>query len=287
MLWRVRATLTDRPGSLAGLAAGCGRAGVNILGLQIFPAMDRVTDELVLRAPEDWGHDEVTGLLEEAGGTDITALPCTDAALGDQPTRYVMAARSILEQPSSFPDVAARLFDADPGGGPDDGHVMEVEVLDVSVQVHRAAPFTATELARGAALAELVTAVLGLRTPASLLEEQPVEHVVSLGRVQARVSGAVVGQASWQRVPDDEGTRLLHLAVDPAWRRRGIGGGLAREATRAAVAEGATELLVRTAPDNPAVMPMVLATGLRGRIRMTADEITVRIPVRQLAAPTR
>ena len=29
-------------------------------------------------------------------------------------------------------------------------------------------------------------------------------------------------------------------------------------------------------------LPMVLAAGLRGRIRMAADQLTVRIPVREL-----
>ena len=31
-----------------------------------------------------------------------------------------------------------------------------------------------------------------------------------------------------------------------------------------------------------AVLPMVLAAGLRGRIRMAGDELTVRVPVRDL-----
>ena len=41
MLWRVRTTLPDRPGALAVLAQRCGAAGVNILGLQIFPGIER------------------------------------------------------------------------------------------------------------------------------------------------------------------------------------------------------------------------------------------------------
>ncbi len=34
--------------------------------------------------------------------------------------------------------------------------------------------------------------------------------------------------------------------------------------------------------DNPAVLPMVLAAGLRGRIRMAGNTLTVRVPVREL-----
>ena len=51
MLFRARTTLSDRPGSLATLARHCGQQGVNILGPQIFPGVEGVTDELVLRAP--------------------------------------------------------------------------------------------------------------------------------------------------------------------------------------------------------------------------------------------
>ena len=103
MLWRVRTTLPDRPGALAVLAQNCGAAGVNILGLQIFPGVEAVTDELVLRTPEDWGVPEIARLIESSGGISVSAAPCTEAALTDQPTRYVQAARAILAQPASFP----------------------------------------------------------------------------------------------------------------------------------------------------------------------------------------
>ncbi len=51
MFYRVRASLHERPGALADLAARCGEAGLNILGLQIFPDLGRVTDELVVSGP--------------------------------------------------------------------------------------------------------------------------------------------------------------------------------------------------------------------------------------------
>lgn len=299
MLWRVRTTLHDRPGSLAELASSCGRAGVNILGLQIFPALDRVTDELVLRTPDGWDGDRLTTLLEASGGTGVTTLPCTEAALGDQPTRYVTAARRILAEPATFPEVAARLFDAEPehgdgdqqGAGAGSTHVMELQVVDVSVQLRRGAAFTGTELARGAALADLVTVVLEMRHSGSH-EPGPrhdvvTEYVVAVGTVTATVAGTVVGEASWHRAADRPESRLLRLSVEPAWRRRGIGAGLLREAIRAAVTQRAEELVVRTTADNSAVLPLVLGTGLRGRIRLSADELTVRIPIRQLAGARR
>ena len=291
MLWRVRTTLDDRPGALAQLTTACGAAGVNILGLQVFPGVDRVTDELVLRTPEAWDLAQLADLVERAGGTRVSVLPCTEAALSDQPTRYVLAARSILAEPATFPDVVAQLFDAeaDPVGSGlaevMDG--MDLEVGDVVVQLRRTAPFTAAEHARGTALAELVGDVLAVAVVATAPAPQDVTgdeeptFEVHQGEVRAVVAGVVVGTASW--VVGEERAWHVDLGVDPAWRRRGIGSRLLLEAVRAARTSDADEIVVRTATDNPAVMPLVLGSGLRGRIRMGADDLTVRIPVRRLA----
>ena len=95
MLWRVRTTLPDRPGSLAVLAQTCGEAGVNILGLQIFPGVEGVTDELVLRAPDTWGLGDVAALIEEAGGAHVTVAGCTEHALVDGPIQYLHGLRRL------------------------------------------------------------------------------------------------------------------------------------------------------------------------------------------------
>jgi len=291
MLWRVRTTLADRPGALAELAASCGAAGVNILGLQVFPGVDRVTDELVLRTPDDWELPDLAELVESSGGTRVSVLPCTEAALGDQPTRYVLAARSILAQPARFPEVVAQLFDAeaDPAGSVL-GPVltgMDLEIGDVLVQLHRTAPFTAAEHARGAALAELVGDVLAAATHRPVPEpgsrpgtDSAPAFEMSDTAVTAYVEGTPIGSVTWSVEAD---AWLLDLGVEPAWRRRGIGSRLLLEAARVARAGDATEIILRTAADNQAVLPLVLGTGLRGTIRMGAEDLTVRIPVRQLA----
>ena len=76
--------------------------------------------------------------------------------------------------------------------------------------------------------------------------------------------------------------RPVTLRVDPAWQRRGIGTRLLVDAARLANARGAAEIVLTTRADNQAVLPMVLAAGLRGRIRMAADVLTVRMPVHEL-----
>jgi ribosomal protein S18 acetylase RimI-like enzyme len=281
MLWRVRTTLPDRPGSLAALAAACGDAGVNILGLQIFPGVESVTDELVLRTPEDWGEPEIADLLTRSGAHSVSGARCTEAALMDQPTRYVQAARSILARPASFPEVVARLFDAESGAAPEQD-VMEMVVGDVQVQVSRTAPFTATEHARGAAMADLVSDVLARDradppTPGRRVGAGAVpEYVVGRDSVAATVDGISVGLA----VVGSDGA--VTLRVDPAWQRRGIGTRLLVDAARLANALGVDEIVLTTRSDNQAVLPMVMAAGLRGRIRLAGESLTVRIAVRDL-----
>ena len=297
MLWRVRTSLPDRPGALAQIAASCGAAGVNILGLQIFPGIESVTDELVLRTPEGWDEARITALLEGAGGLAVVAMRCTEAALTDQPTRYVQAARTILALPASFPEVVARLFDAesDPVAAGADGRapeqdLMEMTVGDVLVQVRRTAPFTATEHARGASLAELVSDVLARARDSAMSPSMSrrvgggatPEYVAEGDSVTALIDGVPVGLAVVQAEAGEPGVRPVTLRVDPAWQRRGIGTRLLVDSARLATTLGADEVLLTTRSDNQAVLPMVMAAGLRGRIRMAADTLVVRVPVRDL-----
>lgn len=293
MLWRVRTTLPDRPGSLAVLAQHCGEAGVNILGLQIFPGIEAVTDELVLRTPEGWGLPEIAHLVEASGGLAVSAAACTEAALSDQPTRYVQAARTILTRPASFPEVVAMLFDAEadpaPGTLAPVQDVMDMTVGDVQVQVRRTAPFTATEHARGAAMAELVSDVLARGREAMAptggrrvgVGSTP-EYVIEGDSVRAVIDEVSVGLAVVGGTADEDDSRRVTLRVDPAWQRRGIGTRLLVDAARLAGSMGASEIVLTTRADNQAVLPMVLAAGLRARIRMAADQLTVRVPVRSL-----
>lgn len=289
MLWRVRATLPDRPGALAALALECGRAGVNIVGFQAFPDVEQVTDELVVRTPDGWDATVLSDLVAGAGATAVVASPCTEDALVDQPTRYVAAAREVLAQPASFPDVVAHLFDADVHPGAEEQDVMEMSVGDVQVQVRRVAPFTPVERARGAAMADLVSDVLGRERPAfspsggrRMGSGAVPAYVVHDGRVTALADGVAVGHAVVAATADDPAVHTIDLEVDAAWQRRGIGTKLLGDGARLARSLGATEVVLTTAHDNRAVMPMVLAAGMRGRIRMAGETLTVRISVVEL-----
>jgi IMP dehydrogenase/GMP reductase len=188
---------------------------------------------------------------------------------------------------SGFPVVDA---ESDPAFGIDDPDVMDMTVGDVQVQVRRTAPFTATEHTRGAAIADLVTDVLERTRESALAPSMgrrvgggaAPEYVADDDSVSAMIDGQAVGLAVVRPAAEEPGVRPVTLRVDPAWQRRGIGTRLLVDAARLANSLGATEILLTTRSDNQAVLPMVMAAGLRGRIRMASDTLTVRVPVRDL-----
>ena len=192
MLWRVRTTLSDRPGSLATLALHCGEQGVNILGLQIFPGIGGVTDELVLRAPASWGTGDVAALVERAGGDRVSVVACTEHALVDGPIHYLEALRRVAHDPSVLAETVARLLDAEPvttavptdaapSSVPDH---LAVEVGLQRVHLRRTTPFTATEHARAAAFAEIAEVLLAHRPEPSYDGSAPSPDASGVPQVQ-------------------------------------------------------------------------------------------------------
>lgn len=284
MLWRVRARLDDRPGALAALAAACGREGVNIKTVQVFPEGASVIDELVLQVPDGWDAARLHTLLDDAGGRTVSTVPVTSEALEDQPTRYVQAVRAVISEPASFPEIAAHLFDADVAQGDGDEDVLEMTVgASATIQIRRKPPFTEIERARAAALAELVGHVLAAHTPPSPTAVSGVEpdYIAEGSTVSAVVGGLVVGRASVSEAAAGE-PWPLDLWVDPAWQRRGIGTRLLSELARLARTLGAGEIMLFAPSETQAVLPMVLSAGLRGRIRMAGGQLTVRIGLTDL-----
>ena len=285
-LWRVRATLKDRPGALARLAGACGEAGVNILALQIFPDVGSVTDELVLSTPGDWTVRRVQELLLEAGADPREAPQVTVAppsSLTDQPVRHLHAVARLVEEPGRLGEVAAALFEgrvARPDGPAHDG-ALDLGQDGRAVRVVREAPFTPTERARAAVLqmvADLVREGAAAPDP-STGTGVPVVRA-ERDRVVAEVEGHVVGKAVLTDEPEGTGVRVH---VVPAWRGRGLGGRLLREACAVGRLRGESALVARVPAHDVAALRLLLGSGLCGRIRSDGGETVARLVIGQLA----
>ncbi len=159
MLWRVRTTLTDRPGILADIAKACGKAEVNILGMQVFPTMPTVTDEFIISTADGWADINVAELFVSAGGGDVAVTRGTAASLFDAPTRWLNGVHQILEEDRDVADMLSELLDTDP---PDVADYVGHDVLELVrrngsiITVSRAVAFTTIEKSRAQALVSLV-----------------------------------------------------------------------------------------------------------------------------------
>lgn len=160
MMWRVRTTLEDRPGILAEIALACGKAGVNIGGMQVFPGDPSVVDEFVVTAPEGMADVELAAVFEDAGGLGVTVTRTDLNAVADEPTRYLHGVHEVLEEGRDVEAVLHELLDTTP---PDVADYAGHDVLDLrrrngtSLRISRAVPFTPVERARAQALLSLVS----------------------------------------------------------------------------------------------------------------------------------
>ncbi|MEU6800423.1 GNAT family N-acetyltransferase [Streptomyces neyagawaensis] len=187
VLWRMRTTVKDEPGSLAALCTALAAHRVDILSLQTHPLAEGTVDEFLLRAPEELSATEISRSVSDAGGSE-TWIERGDAHdLVDAPTRVLgLATRTALDAAElplalrqllgrctirSLPATApgsGRVQEGAPVEGALEGTVMRLRAPEGgTITVERPyLPFTPTEFARARALVELDTR-LGPRIPRS------------------------------------------------------------------------------------------------------------------------
>ncbi|MFG2334451.1 GNAT family N-acetyltransferase [Streptomyces sp. NPDC048604] len=187
VLWRMRTTVRDAPGSLAALCTALARHGVDILTLQTHPLAEGTVDEFLLRAPAGLQADRLTGEIAAAGGHSTWIERADAHDLVDTPTRLLgLATRTALdaaELPLALRQLLGRctihsLPAVSPTGRPNRESAPVEGVLEETVMRLRDPnggvitverpylPFTPTEFARARALVEL-DARLGPRVPRS------------------------------------------------------------------------------------------------------------------------
>jgi len=308
MLWRVRTTLEDRPGALATLARHCGERGANILGLQIFPDVGGVTDELVLRAPDHWALADVAGLIATAGGTAVTVVPCSEHALVDGPTRYLQAVLQLVRTPYDLPQIQDWLLAAGTEPTPTEQAraAAFAEVAEELLALHegrRALPVAAPVTPAGpdgppqVRLARLDdAAALGAMhqrcsadtiyrryaTPLPRMDDRLARRLLTgeSGSVVAETGGQIVGAATVGAVED--GVAEVALLVEDGWQRRGVGIRLLATAARLARSRGAVDVVLRSRTHNAALTALAVGSGMRARIRLEGDTVVVTVGVEGL-----
>ncbi|HET6153737.1 MAG TPA: GNAT family N-acetyltransferase [Marmoricola sp.] len=252
MFYRVRTRLTDSPGALALLAQRCGDAGVNILALQIYPELGAVTDDLVVETPDSWTAAAVVELVSGAGGDEVSVVPCATHDLVDQPTAWLRAAKVVLTEPERLQAELTALLGA-------------------------RVSWSATEQVRADALAELAESAQSVAAvpPTAAAGSAVVEYVVESDAVLAKIGAHVVGAATLHAIVGESVEAGLEVA--PAWRRLGIGRQLLRQVCGLAAGRGAAELSMLAPATEEGVVPVLAAAGMRGRIRLTEEGLSVHV----------
>lgn len=165
ILWRIRAALRDRPGSLAAVCERLVALGANIVGLQVHPLGEGVLDEFLLDVPPSLDAAALAAAVA-SGGAEVCLLDrAARDDLTDAPARVLTLAARLAAGDAGLPAALHDLFGqcavtwdprevpeatcigtlmtlSDPGGGT---LLVAREVLD----------FTPTEFARARALVGL------------------------------------------------------------------------------------------------------------------------------------
>lgn len=154
--WRIRVSLDDRPGALARVTARLAGRDCNVLGLSVLPVPGGVVDELVVSTPPGLSPALLVDDIRAEGGRRVGITHADVRHLVDGTTAALRAAAAALRDPGSVPEAVRQVLGADSvvvGDG-------DITLPDGTQLAPRRgwAPFTEVELARVAALNEVVAA---------------------------------------------------------------------------------------------------------------------------------
>ncbi|KIR65764.1 GNAT family N-acetyltransferase [Micromonospora haikouensis] len=167
-LWRIRATVDDRPGYLSVLTASLALRGVNILTVQVHTTEVGAVDDFLVDAPDTLDEAGLIAAVERGRGRDCWVARSEARGLADQPTRVLGLATRLVRDPDAAGEALRTLLGADEvtwrpavvAGGIAGTTMVLPDPTGGSYELRRAAPsFTPAEYARAQALAELAAAV--------------------------------------------------------------------------------------------------------------------------------
>ncbi|WP_329047778.1 hypothetical protein OG738_36380 [Amycolatopsis sp. NBC_01488] len=166
--WRVRATVRDVPGSLAGVTAALAAHRYDIVSMQVLAAEEGAIDEFLVRAPAGATADEIAEVTELGGGRDVRVVPADVHEFVDLPARVLTLATRLVAAEADLAQVLRGLLgdcvveQAPAGIGRRSGEGFEGSAMrlvtgdgGLVVVTRRLLPFTPAEFARAKAVFEL------------------------------------------------------------------------------------------------------------------------------------
>jgi len=170
-LWRIRATVDDRPGYLSVLTASLALRSVNILAVQVHTTEGGAVDDFLVDAPDTMREQELQAAITRGRGRDVFVTRAEAQGLADQPTRALALASRLVHDPDSLGEALVTLLDAAevrwrPEGtvvlhGFDEERMTLIDPAGGTYEVLRPAPaFTPAEYARAQALVEVSGALV-------------------------------------------------------------------------------------------------------------------------------
>jgi hypothetical protein len=161
-LMRLRTTLPDRPGTLAGLSGRLAARGINILAVQIHPGERGAVDELLVAVPRELNTADVMDTVTAGGGEDTEVSRADVHDLVDPATRALSIAAELAAGHTTAGEAVQRLLGADLAA--DAGYAAHADGQaaalrgpgGVPVYLTRSSPLlTPTEISRAQALLDL------------------------------------------------------------------------------------------------------------------------------------
>ncbi len=167
-LWRMRATVDDRPGFLSVLTASLALRSINILTVQVHTTEAGAVDDFLLDAPDSLTEAELLAAIEKGRGRDAWVSRAEAKDLADPPTLMANLAAQVIHDPTSIGSALSELlggcvvrYEAAESISGHGGTAMRLENPSGGMIVlSRLAPsFTPAEFARAQALLEVAQAV--------------------------------------------------------------------------------------------------------------------------------
>jgi GNAT superfamily N-acetyltransferase len=112
-LWRIRATVDDRPGFLAVLTASLALRSVNILAVQVHTTEAGAVDDFLVDAPDALTAADLVAAVEKGRGRDAWVAPAQAQGLVDPPTQALALAGRLVRDPDALGEGLRQLLGGD------------------------------------------------------------------------------------------------------------------------------------------------------------------------------